>query len=270
MKPHRKNQRVKGSPASPDKKQRNSKIIRFSISPFWLLLILIPVLLYGGLRFKYGSGLGIYRVSRESSSETMDIRARNLYRISTVEFVWKTVFPHDFFPPDEEWNSFLLKMKNSQTLTAKEAGWVEFYDLCLATGYSLKKESTEFLVLTLLVQAGYDLESTPLAGETAAPSVPTSPAAQVPFLEIQENRIYLSPPGAKILSVVMEDPERESYPFPDSRVSPEGLQQISRFVSSRAESLAVNRRLLEKAEENGRMFLRRIFEEAGFSEVIFR
>jgi len=299
-----------GNPVSPDRTPapnpqsgsrppgRDFRLFRFPRLSLGLVLVLILLGAYGGLRWKFGPGLGIYRVTREVSSQTLEVRARQLYRLSTVELVWKTVFPHDFFPPQEAWSRYLINRQYRQPLSPEEEEWNELYDLCLETGFSPRREQTEFLVFTVLVRAGYDLEGTGLeepaaardkaaapdgtygsdgtavssgtsAGFSGGETGPESPSP-APFLEIREERIYLNPPPARILGIVLEDPERETYPFPDTRLSPEALRKISRFVSDRALSRAESRRLLDRAEENGRAFLRNLFRQAGYETVIFR
>lgn len=231
-----------------------------------ILLVILAIISVGvGLYLKYGPNLGIalgiVEEEKVSSSKTISIESKDLERLYTAEFLWDMVFPHDFFPDETIWNNFLTKKKYNHTLTIEEAKYDQLYTLCRDAGFESVPSGTEFFVLRVIVKAGYDLSS-PLAK-----AIMEGPKG---FVRWEEDVLVIDPPEVRILDVRLEDPQRETYPFPDTPLTPNQLKLITGYVSATAENKAIENGLLETAESNGTLFLSRLLEDAEIETVEFR
>jgi hypothetical protein len=242
----------KGKKDKPGLKQ----ILRLVILVLILLIVLSALALYR----EFGLSFGLYRKSSESSSQTMDIRNRDLERLYTAEVVWDLVFPHDFFPDPRDWEIYQAKLRTRQTLEPDEWALDRFRRLCEETGFRAEPGGTEFFVLRVVVRGGYDFSD---KGNLRIPGT-----AQ-PLLRWDQDTLVIHPPEVEILSVRVEDPRREEYKFPDVPLSPEKLRLITAHVSRAAEEKALQWGLLEEARTNGQSLLTRMFNDAGITNLKF-
>ena len=213
----------------------------------------------GGIHLKFDPGFEILKINRNSSSQTLSITSQDLANLYTAETFWDMVFPHDFFPSQGEWKNFLAKQRKNQPLEPKEWEWAQLQNLCRQIGFSPSPGGTKFLALRVVVKAGFDLSS-PLAENQGE--------SDTPLLRREEDSVVVSSPPVSILKILLEDPRRETYPFPDTSLTPEQLRLITGYVARVAEKRAQGP-LLEKARKTGRALITRLLEDAGIQAVRF-
>ena len=232
------------------------QILRLVILVLVLLILLTALALYR----EFGLSFGLYRKSKESSSQTMEIQNRDLERLYTAEVVWDLVFPHDFYPDPRDWEIYQTKLRTRQTLDPEEWAIDRFRRLCEETGFRAEPGDTKFFVLRVVVKGGYDFSD---RGDFSLPG------RTPPLLKWDQETLVITPPEVKILSTRVEDPRREEYKFPDVPLSPEKLRLITAHVSREAEEKALQWGLLEEARTNGEKLLTRMFNDAGISKLRF-
>ncbi|MFP4409403.1 MAG: DUF4230 domain-containing protein, partial [Spirochaetaceae bacterium] len=88
-------------------------------------------------------------------------------------------------------------------------------------------------------------------------------------LRPEKSRVVVTLPEAKVVELIIEDLNRENYPYPAARVDAEEWSAISSFVAEEARRRTVAEGILEEAEENARVFLTALLTEAGFEEIFF-
>ena len=135
-----------------NKKQKKNKpslkqILRLFV-PILILLILLTAL---ALYREFGLSFGLYRETKDSSSQTMEIRNRDLERLYTAEVVWDLVFPHDFYPDPRDWEIYQAKQRARQPLDPEEWAIDRFRRLCEETGFRAEPGDTRFLSAPLRV-----------------------------------------------------------------------------------------------------------------------
>jgi hypothetical protein len=108
----------------------------------------------------------------------------------------------------------------------------------------------DFAVITSRIAAGFDL-----AGKN--------------FIQKEGNRIILNPGPVQITSFVIEDDLLMGEGFPDMAVTPEEWRFIVEEVTPFLEQMALERGILEEAEQFGRDFLVKLYEGAGYGDVQF-
>ena len=209
-------------------------------------------------------GFGIIRETALSSSVATLTQVRTVLSLNTLEVVRKIVFPYDFVPDDIDWNLF-LKIGEKRPLSLLETAYLETYQLCGEIGIDLRKKRREFVVLTTIIKAGFDL-SNPVfkAPEEAGEAL----AAQYVQTD-SSGGITVTLPPAVITDLIIEDAGTETYSYPDIKIGPENWKKLTLFVKERIESEIDGEEILELAAENGRGFLRRMLLDSGYSRVSF-
>jgi hypothetical protein len=130
------------------------------------------------------------------------------------------------------------------------------YNLLADLGMSSDPESTDFLVFTFILSAGYDM------GPNFADSVHVYQGQNGPAIDI-------CAPEPQILDIQMEDPTSDQYGYPDISVSPAGVQKIAEFVRGRINHQPYINQLLATADANGKRFLQESLQAAGYVTIRF-
>ena len=112
---------------------------------------------------RIASSLGIVRSSRVVSSQLLLEQVRDVLSFHTVEYVYRSVFPHDYYPENVTLLEILDRLSNDTAtieslLTPEELRYWEAYNLAADVG--LRPGRDEFVVVTLRVRGGYDLSGT--------------------------------------------------------------------------------------------------------------
>ena len=209
-------------------------------------------------------GFGIIRDTTVSSSVATLTQVRNVLSLNTLEVVRKVVFPYDFVPPDMDWNLF-LKIREDRPLSLLEAAYFETYDLCREIGIDLRKKRRDFVVVTTIIKAGFDL-SNPVF---TTPEQAGAALADKYVKSDSTGGITITLPPAVITDLIIEDADTDSYSYPDIQIGPENWKKLTLFVREQIESETAAEDILDLAAENGRRFLRRMFLDSGYSMVSF-
>jgi hypothetical protein len=209
-------------------------------------------------------GFGIIRDTTVSSSVATLTQVRNVLSLNTLEVVRKVVFPYDFVPAEMDWNLF-LKIREKRALSLLEMTYLETYELCMDIGIDLRKKRREFVVVTAIIKAGFDL-SNPVF---TTPEQAGSALADNYIRSESDGGVTIMMPPAVITDLIIEDADTDSYPYPDMQIGPENWKKLTSFVKGRIENETTADNILALATENGRQFLRRVFLDTGYSEVRF-
>jgi hypothetical protein len=212
----------------------------------------------------FNFGFGIIRDSLVSSSVATLIQVRSVLSLNTVEVVRKVVFPYDFVPADMDWDLF-FKQREKRPLSLLEQQYFDTYEICEKIGFNLRSKRREFVVITVIIKAGFDL-SNPVF--TSPEQVGEELAGKYVRADSPDAITILLPP-AVLTALIIEDADTESYPYPDIRIGPEDWKALTSFVKERIESEVASGEVLTLAAENGRQFLRRMFLDSGYSSVSF-
>lgn len=209
-------------------------------------------------------GFGIIRDTSLSSSVAILTHVRNVLSLNTLEVVRKVVFPYDFVPDNVDWNRF-LKIRLERPLSPLETSLFETYDLCDEIGIDLRKKRRDFVVITAIIKAGFDL-SNPVF---TAPELAGASLAGEYVKTDSSGGITIMIPPAVITNLIIEDADTGSYPYPDIQIGPENWKKLTQFVRGRIEGETKAEDILELAAENGKKFLSRMFLDSGYSGVSF-
>jgi hypothetical protein len=222
------------------------------------LLILILLLFFAGvfmlLRFDpFGWEFSLIRHEQLSARESILMEARAIYRIDTVELVYKSVFPYDFIPAEPDWR-LLFYAEQSRRLSDEEADLLAFYHFCRELGIDLASRDPGFAVVTVVARAGFDFSGFPLEKK----------------LVLNESGIEITLPDPGITNLVIRDSGSETYPYPGLEISPENWKRLTEYVAQNMDEVIAGTSLLERARQRGEELFRRLVEARGFETVLFR
>ncbi len=209
-------------------------------------------------------GFGIIRETEFSSSVATLTQVRTVLSLNTVEVVRKIVFPYDFVPAEIDWALF-LRGAEGRELSPLETEYLETYRICREIGINLASKRREFVVITAIIKAGFDLSnpvfhSPEQAGEELAAEYIRTDAL---------NGVTVILPRAVITDLIIEDADTTNYSYPDIEIGPENWKTLTSFVRERIENEVVSGDVLDLATENGKQFLERLLLDSGYSSVTF-
>ncbi len=198
-----------------------------------------------------------------SSSITLE-EVRELSTLATVRYFHRAVFPYDYLPPGVSLNEVLRKLRGSNTtvrdtLTDDEYLYLRAWNLASDVRLSSTGGTFDFVVITLIITAGYD----PGSGvrEIVMERIEGSDATT------RRAVVTLDPPS--IVDVAVEDIRPADYPYPEISLSPDGWRRIAGFVREELVEERILDEVLAAARANGEAFLRQLVLQAGFAEVRF-
>ena len=177
---------------------------------------------------------------------------RAVYRLNTVELVHKSVFPFDYMPENPDWRTLFYNQAVGE-LTEEEKSLVEFYRFCRSLGIDLAARAPGFAVVTVIVRAGFNLESYPMEEH---------------IIQRGES-LTVSLPAPIVTEIIIQDPGAETYPYPGLEISPENWKRLTDFVTAGITPVIEKSGLLQKGAERGEELLRRLAAPRGFSEISF-
>ena len=208
---------------------------------------------------------------------------QSINELETAAYDMKVVFPYDFIGEDEvnweflksqyDWDSgeFLLKTTPEGFPDEKvpaEWKYAEIYAICREVGLDPGRPDYRFVVLTVSVRAGVDLDlwlDEFSAGE---------PSEDVGGIRVREEATGLKTLEIKaapvsVTSFIVEDWDGRSEGFPDIPLSPDKWRLLVEKLRPDLRQMALAGGLLEKAAEESELFLREIFTAAGYDNVEF-
>ena len=255
---------------------------------FWfpvgtLLILAIAIVLFTDITgIEILDGLPKIRFQKTTvrTASTVELEGvRDLYAFNTVAYVHRAVFPFDYLPEDVSINTVLQKLRTTElsvkeTLSEDEYLYFQTFNLAADIGIGLGTRDRDFVVVTVVVNAGFDLAGTPLENPQMTSENERSEFFQIATYETETGstgrRAILSLPAPVITSVVVEDLNTEDYAYPDVAIGAEGWRLIAEFVESRLLESSRIDELLETAGKNGEEFVLSMLMQAGYDEVLFR
>ncbi|MCK5197590.1 MAG: DUF4230 domain-containing protein, partial [Spirochaetales bacterium] len=133
----------------------------------------------------------------------------------------------------------------------KEKLWL--FDLCRSIGINLEYETFDFVVITSIVEAGFNMGND-MSGE---------------HIKIDEKNITLRIPEIMITKFTIDDSDSTKYSYPDMNIDPMNWKKITDYVEKKTRVRVVEDGILKNAEERGKDFIRSILFESGWEKIIF-
>lgn len=231
------------------KKGKPGKFSLFILTVVLAGSVISAVYILAGMKLNFH----LSSVKKISKSEMILTGIYELFNISTVEYVYKSVFPFDFYSESTNWYLLSAKRNRGDILTAEENDMMNLYDLCSSIGIRLEKENYKFLVITSIIKAGL-----------AAPGAITSKD-----IVIEGKNITVRLPETEITGFIIEDTDSSEYTYPDMDIDPLHWKTISGFVESKIIKRVLEKGILQEADERLKVFITSFLKEAGFESVEF-
>ncbi|MFW5711680.1 MAG: DUF4230 domain-containing protein [Spirochaetota bacterium] len=253
---------------STRKKRTTRKPIR--LIPLWLrltilgltaaaLMITASITLFPML----GLSLKIPFSSRSqiSESEILLKEIHPLFKLTTVEYTYKTVFPYDFIPQNSDPQRAYTRRQRGEELTTREQEAARLYEICRAAGIPLWNRSTDFVVLTSRVKGGYNLQPL-LSSPSSDNELRVYPNSALKTIEIRL-------PAPVITELIIQDETSEFYQYPDIKVDAEQWRRITDYVEEQIRDRVIEEGILLKSEERIKALLSRLLQSSGWEEIVF-
>jgi len=217
------------------------------------LLILITAIAAITLLPGFKINLPFIYNNRSSSKEIILMEIHKVSTLSTVEYIYKSVFPFDFLDKDTDWRLLLYKRAKKELLTSKEKDEIWLFDQCKAIGIDLEYDIYDFVVITSIVEAGLNLEDK-ISSED---------------IIINGKNISLKMPPTIITNFTIEDPDSSNYTYPDLDVDPMNWKQITNYVEKKIRIKVLEDGILKNAEQRGNDFIKSLLLESGWENITF-
>ncbi len=265
------------------KRKKRSSILRSLLSLFFpsvFPVLLILALVAGVLLLLPSIGIPnlglrnlLFRERSREYAQSLLLEVRDIAQFSTVEYVYRTVFPFDFLPADLRAREESLRRidrnrfyRPDAVLSGAERRYLQTLELCEEIG--LPVNGYRFIVITARIRAGFDLQG--LAGDRSGVPEPADIARSVRIDEESGRRtIRIVLPEPSITEVIVEDADSTRYGYPDLALSPEQWKRLSSFVVEHLRDRVIQEGILETARERGELFIRSFLEKSGFQRVEF-
>ena len=228
-----------------------SKLLRLFLIIFFILTIVVFIFKFAIPDFNFSLPF-IYN-KKSSSTEIILTKIRKVSTLSTVEYIYKSVFPFDFIDKDTVWRKILLKRSRGEILSEIEKEKLWLFDLCRSIGINLEYETFDFVVITSIVEAGFNMGND-MSGE---------------HIKIDEKNITLRIPEIMITKFTIDDSDSTKYSYPDMNIDPMNWKKITDYVEKKTRVRVVEDGILKNAEERGKDFIRSILFESGWEKIIF-
>lgn len=250
--------------------KRKPKRSPLHMVPLWLRVSILgavaaAIIISAAITFfpMLGLSLKIPFTSRSQISES-EILLKEIYplfKLTTVEYTYKTVFPFDFIPENSNPQRAYARRQNGEELTTHEQEAARLYKICLAAGIPLWKRSTEFVVFTSRVKGGYNLQpllSSPASGN----ELRVYPNTALKTVEIRL-------PAPEITDLIIQDETSEFYQYPDINVDAEQWRLITEYVEEKIRRRVIEEGILTRTEDRIKGILSRLLQSTGWEEIVF-
>ncbi len=274
------------------KKKRKRTLKRLLPLPVrWALILLFVILGVFGVSILLDSlsdidifkdiDLGLVKKEKRSVSDIVLTETREIFSLATVEYIHKSVFPFDFLEGEGPWEEIvgppIEKRRAGKQLNPKEERNLALYLFCLDLGLRPGPPDHEFVVVTSVISAGYDVEELFAAPEAQEEGKSTSnqpdntESSSIFFhYDEEEDILVLHLPKPELLSFSIEDTTYETYGYPDISITPANWRELTDFIREDVKYNVTMDEVLRRAEENTKQFLRTVLTGAGFKNIHFR
>ena len=229
---------------------------------FILVIFLMIMLAASTLVILFQNGLELkitnpfVKTEQTVSSEAILKQVRDISRLNTIEFIYKTVFPYDLISENTDFNALVDRYRKGEKLSFTEIETLSVYGLAEQAGINLLKNDNSFAVVTVRLKAGYDFSDS-LQEDTV-------------LIDEPNRSITIQLPPVQITEVIIEDADSSIYDYPDLEVSPEQWKTLTSILSRKIKTKAEERGILEAAGVRGRTYIEQLLLSAGFQQVLFR
>lgn len=201
----------------------------------------------------FSFGLPFIYNKKLSSTEIILKEIHKVSTLSTVEYIYKSVFPFDFIDKNTPWRKILSKRIKGEFLTEAENEKLWLFDLCQSIGINIEYETYDFVVITSIVEAGFNLGN----------------GMHAEHIMVDGKNITLRIPEIIITKFTIEDSDSAGYSYPDLDVDPMNWKKITDYVEEKIRLRVIKDGILKNAEERGKDFIRSILIESGWESVVF-
>jgi len=222
---------------------------RIVISIIFILIIGITILILP----KFNIDIPFVFNTKTSSTEIILKEIHKVSKLSTVEYIYKSVFPFDFLDQETNWRQLLIKRTKNELLSNIEKDNLWLYDQCKSIGIDLEYDIYDFVVITSIVEAGINFEN----------------GINPDDIIIEGKNISLRIPKTIITKFTIEDSDSSNYNYPDLDVDPMNWRQITNFVEEKIRIRVLEDGILKNAETRGKEFIKSLLIESGWENVIF-
>ncbi|MDC7226438.1 MAG: DUF4230 domain-containing protein [Spirochaetales bacterium] len=200
--------------------------------------------------------LGFFAGNGKTASSTLVLQqVRNISRLNTIEFIYKSVFPYDLIKNEAEPADIFRRFKAGERLNAEEIKTMTVYGIAIDAGIDIGVGSTSFAVISVRITAGYDF--------------PENLSDDMISINETENVVHVKLPPVRVTEIIIDDADSSVYDYPDLNVSPEQWRVLTSIMSDAAEEEALRRGILLEAEKRGKYFIERMLLSSGYSSVVF-
>ncbi len=232
---------------------------RFPLRMVLVLLILaaaafLVITIQSGFDLNIGSLF--VRTEKTASSDAVLKQVKDISRLNTIEFIYKSVFPWDLLNPEIDMEELVKRYNRSGgNLSRDEIEMLSVYGLSKQAGIDLLRDPYKFAVIQVRIKAGYDF----------------SEALPENMIEINPdgNSLGIRLPGIKITELIIEDSDSTDYGYPDLKVSPEQWKTLTSLMSVKVTQEAAQRGILDEADSRGREFIKELLTGTGYQNIYF-
>jgi len=195
---------------------------------------------------------------READSKVVLSESREILRLATVEYLYKSVFPYDFIPEGTDFRKLFSSLFRNEKLTDEEQALIDLYRLCAEIGIDLNMEQYTFAVITTRVKGGFDLSQKGIGIEETDGERPG------------KHNVTITLPKPIITECVVEDETSDRYPYPDIQAGPATWKEITSIAQRAIRKRVIEEGILEEAQQRGKAYLELLFSQAGYDKISFR
>ena len=238
------------------------------------VIILVPLLsaiaILSAIAFRGGISISLWpklprlqlvRQERDFASRPILDEVREIYTLTSIEYVYRSVFPFDYLHQDITIDAILQSLRGAvgtieEILSQRQYEYWNAYTLARRHGFARSAAQLDFVVITVSVRAGFDLRDAVLqqSFETVADGT---------------QAVAVSLPPAMIVEVIIEDTASATYPYPAFALSPEAWSAITEFVARSVTRRTIDDGILQAAEDHAQIFVTDLLQQAGFAAVTF-
>ncbi len=208
---------------------------------------------------------GFIRTRQTVVSNFVLENARPIFSLQAAEYTLKTVFPFDYITFPDVYESALKNFRRGNELEGSEKELEELIKLMQNIDFSLRKKTDQFVVMSLKIRAGYDFtEMQELPEEDFRNAV-----MKMLSFDYRKRIVYLTLPEPVITDIIIEDPDPQTYQYPDIALSPKEWMQVASFVIEKLPENEIIIPVLNEARENTKLLLKELFLSGGWNDVVF-
>jgi len=195
----------------------------------------------------------LFRRTVQSGSQGTLVELRDLDELETLAYVRRTVFPHDYLSADTDMTSIIQQLSAhggtpESVLPPVELLHYRAANLAAEVGLATRREQTDYVVITVVYRFGYNtVDLARRYGEFASAG---EDAHNIPIEDVI--------PEASILSVEIEDVQRDTYPYGTISLDAEGMRRVAAFVAGQDLPAAVLEELKRESRVQAVAIVRRL------------